>query len=206
MRNPSSRARLTYQDLLGLPEDLLRHELIDGKHLMSPAPTPKHQQAVVNLTGLIWSYLQRHPLGRLYVAPTDVVFSDFDVVEPDVIYVSHQRRDRYLTERCLAGPPELVVEVLSPSTRRIDEGAKLRLFERYGVSEYWIVDPIQETVRVYRLTEGNPASYRLKQELRRPHPGRQPNSPRLADSPGLTATLSTPLLPGLQLTLDQIFA
>jgi Uma2 family endonuclease len=189
VRNTSSRGKLTYQDLLGLPEDRLRHELIDGKHLMSPAPTLKHQRAVVNLAGLIWSYLQRHPLGRLYVAPADVVFSDFDVVEPDLFYVTVESGERLANERHLAGAPDLVVEVLSPSTARIDQGKKRGLYERYKVSEYWIVDPDKETIKVYRLADG---LFRFCAELVR--------------GDGASAqSLSTPLLPGFEIPLATVF-
>ena len=189
MRIPSSRARLTYQDLLGLPEDLLRHELIDGEHLMSPAPNSKHQRIVVNITGLIWSYLRSHPLGRVYVAPFDVVFSDFDVAEPDLLYVSAERERSLLKPRYLAGAPDLIVEVLSPSTARIDAGMKRWLYERYGVSEYWIVDPAKESIRVYRL---NGSVLQLSNELIR------------GDGTSVPS-LSTPLLPGLEVPLATVF-
>jgi Uma2 family endonuclease len=189
VRNPSSRKRLTYQDLLGLPEDLLRHELIDGEHLMSPAPNSKHQRVVVNLAWLIRAYLEDCPMGRVYVAPYDVVFSDFDVAEPDLLYVSAERERLLLKERCLAGAPDLVIEVLSPSTARIDAGKKRWLYGRYGVSEYWIVDPLKETIRVYRLADG------LLQ-----------HSSELVRGDGTSVpSLSTPLLPGLEIPLATVF-
>lgn len=189
MRKASSRERLTYQDLLGLPEDLLRHELIDGEHLMSPAPNSKHQRIVVNLAWLIRGYVEDHPLGRVYVAPFDVVFSDFDVAEPDLLYVSAERERLLLTERYLAGAPDLVIEVLSPSTARIDAGKKRWLYERYGVSEYWIVDPARESIRVYRLADG---LLQLSFELTR------------GDGTSVPP-LSTPLLPGLEIPLATVF-
>jgi Uma2 family endonuclease len=189
MRNTSSRRRLTYQDLLGLPEDLLRHELIDGEHLMSPAPGSKHQRVVMNLSWQIRGYLEDHPLGSVYGAPFDVVFSDFDVAEPDLLYVSAERERRLLTERHLAGAPDLVVEVLSPSTARIDQGKKRGLYERYGVGEYWIIDPVKETVKVYCLSKG---LFQLGAELIR---GAE-SSPQ---------SLSTPLLPGLAMQLAIVF-
>jgi Uma2 family endonuclease len=205
MRNTSSRKRLTYQDLLEIPEDRLRHELIDGKHLMSPAPIPRHQEVVMNLASRIFAYLQDHPIGRVYGNPIDVVLSNFDVVEPDVVYVSHERCDRYLTERCLAGPPELVVEVLSPGTARIDTGRKLRLYDRYGVDEYWIVDPVKEILRVYRRAAGR---FRLAVALIHGKGGEDQAlaAENAASLPAVSTILSTPLLPGLQITLDQLFA
>jgi Uma2 family endonuclease len=181
--------RLTYQDLLRLPDDLMRHELIDGEHYMTPAPSRKHQRAAGNLHLILGIYLREHPLGRVYFAPLDVLFSDFDVVEPDLLYVSREREERQGTERYLAGAPDLVIEVLSPSTRRVDEGAKFRLYERYGVPEYWVIDPITETVRVFRLENGQ---LQLRDEIAR---GEGTSVP----------ALTTPLLPGLEIQLEEIF-
>jgi Uma2 family endonuclease len=189
MANPSERVRLTYQDLLGLPDDLLRHELIDGEHLMSPAPNTKHQRIVVNLSWRIRAFLEHHSLGSVYVAPLDVVFSDFDVAEPDVLYVSAEREKLLGTDRNLSGAPDLVVEVLSPSTAHIDQGRKRWLYERYGVREYWIVDPEKETVKVYRLAKG---SLRLDAEIAR------------ADG-AAARFVSTPLLPGLEIPIAAVF-
>jgi Uma2 family endonuclease len=189
MKNASTPVRLTYQDLFALPDDGLRHELIDGEHYVSPAPREKHQRVAFNLSGLLFMYLREHRVGRAYAAPFDVLFSDFDVVEPDLLYVSHERIQRQMTERYLAGAPDLVVEVSSKATRRIDEGAKLRLYERYGVSEYWLIDPHGETVRVHRLDEGR---LKLHAELSR--------------GEGAAARhLSTPLLPGLEIALAELF-
>ena len=189
MRIPSSRKRLTYQDLLGLPEDRLRHELIDGKHLMSPAPILKHQRIVFNLSLILGIYLRDHPLGRVYGAPVDVFLSEFDVVEPDLVYISTERERRLDAGRYLSGAPELVVEVLSPSTAKIDTGRKLRLYDRYGVDEYWIVDPAKETLRVYRRATGR---LRLAAAL-------------IHGKGDEGQAFSTPLLPGLTILLATVF-
>jgi Uma2 family endonuclease len=189
MEKASRSVRLTYQDLLRLPDDRMRHELIDGAHYMTPAPTRKHQRAAGNLHGILYVYLREHPLGRVYFAPLDVLFSDFDVVEPDVLYVSREREERQATERYLAGPPDLVIEILSPSTKKVDEGAKLRLYERYGVPEYWVVDSISEAVRVFRLENGQ---LKLYDEISH---GQGTSVP----------VLTTPLLPGLEIPLEEIF-
>ena len=135
------------------------------------------------------AFLEERPLGRVYYAPLDVVLTDFDCVEPDLLYVSREREQRQMTEDYLEGAPDLVVEILSPSTKRFDLGAKHRLYERFGVSEYWIVDPEKETVGVYRL-EGD--RLQLSEELFR----REGTS---------VPVLSTPLLPGFELSLDDIF-
>jgi Uma2 family endonuclease len=183
----SQSPRLTYQDLLRLPEDLLRHELIDGEHFMSPAPALKHQRIVVNLTIILTTFVRLHRLGEVLVGPVDVLFSEHDVVEPDVIYVSSAHADR-LQERYVAGAPDLVVEVLSPSNRGYDRIEKRRLYEAQGVPEYWIVDPPTETVEVYRATT---------------------RSGQLALHASLLVaageTLETPLLSGLQIPLREVF-
>jgi len=189
MENPSSPVRLTYDDLCRLPDDGMRHELIDGEHYMTPSPTRRHQDVALNVAVLLVMFLREHRLGHVYMAPLDVLLSDFDVVEPDVLYVSAERLQRQQDERYVADAPDLVIEVLSPSTRHVDRGAKHRLYERYGVAEYWVIDPVVETVQVFRLEDGR---FELAADLTR----QQGAAP---------AVLSTPLLPGFQILLDEIF-
>ncbi|HEY6324051.1 MAG TPA: Uma2 family endonuclease [Thermoanaerobaculia bacterium] len=189
MENPSSPVRLTYADLCRLPDDGLRHELIDGEHYMTPAPTHGHQQVAMNVAGHLFMYLRERRRGRVYMAPLDVLFSDADVVEPDVLYVSKKRLRAQQDERCLTVVPDLVVEVLSPSTRRVDRGAKRSLYERQGVTEYWLIDPVLETVQVFRLKRGR---FELAADLIR----------QRGDA---AASLSTPLLPGFRILLDDVF-
>ncbi len=189
MQNPSISVRLTYRDLLALPDDRLRHELIDGEHIVSPSPSFRHQAVLRNLAGRLFIHLLAHPLGEMVFAPFDVLLSEHDVVEPDLLYISNERKQLRLDARCLTGPPDLAVEVLSPSTRGLDERRKLRLYERFRVSEYWIVDPENETVQVYRLINDRlllSASLSRNQGTEVHH-------------------LSTPLLPDLMLPLNQIF-
>src|SRR4029079_17473551 len=90
--------KLTYDDFVHFPDDGKRHELIDGEHFVTPSPNRRHQKIVGELFGLIWSHLKRQPVGDIYVAPFDVVFSDFDVVEPDLLFVSSDRA-QVLTEK-----------------------------------------------------------------------------------------------------------
>jgi Uma2 family endonuclease len=189
MENTSSPVRLTYQDLRRLPDDGMRHELIDGEHYVTPAPTFRHQHVAMNVAGLLFMFLREHRLGHVYMAPLDVLFSDADVVEPDVLYVSEKRLRGQQDERYLTVTPDLVVEVLSPSTKHVDRGAKRLLYERRGVSEYWLIDPARETVQVFRLERGH---FELAADLIRQ---------RNAEA----AFLSTPLLPGLRILLDDIF-
>jgi Uma2 family endonuclease len=192
MENPSYQVGLTYEDFVDLPDDGLRHELIDGEHYVTAAPNPKHQRVVTNVVIRIGNYLEEHPLGRVYVGPFDVVFTPTNFVEPDLLYVSHERTRLYMTDRNLTGAPDLVVEVLSPSTRWVDEGPKLRLYERFGVLEYWLFNPVRDSVRVFRLRDGK---LELSAELVRGEPASEHSE----------QVLSTPLLPGLELPLARIF-
>ena len=141
--------KLTYDDLLLFPGDGLRHELIDGEHYVTPAPNVRHQEISGRLFLLIGGWLQDHPLGRLFYAPLDCTFSMFDVVEPDLLYVSNARAPGLLGGRHVMGAPALVVEIASRGTRRRDETIKRHLYDRSEVQEYWIVDPDANVIRVY---------------------------------------------------------
>ena len=178
--------KLTYDDFVLFPDDGLRHELIDGEHYVTPSPNTKHQDVLSNLHALIKPRLRQHPMGRVYFAPFDVVFSKFDVVEPDLLYMSNERAAAILTTANVQGVPELVVEIGSPSTRRRDETVKRDLYERAGVSEYWFFDPEHDVARVYRR-DGE--RFAVPTEL----------SAEAGD------VLTTPLLPGLALPLGDIF-
>ena len=182
----ASGVKLTYEDFVLFPDDGKRHELIDGEHYATPAPNAKHQAIVVNLTGMMWSYLQQHPGGRIFTAPFDVVFSEFDVVEPDLLFIAGERKDQVLLKQHVRGAPDLVIEIGSPSTRKRDETIKRRLYERFGVSEYWVIDPELDTIKVYR---------RVDQRFVR--------VAELSLENGDVAT--TPLLPGLEMPLSTNF-
>ena len=150
MKPASPGLKLTYDDFLLFPDDGKRHELIDGEHYVTPSPNLPHQTILGNLHLVIASWLESHPVGRVFLSPLDVVFTRFDVVEPDLLYCSNERASQILTRQNVQGVPELVVEIASPGTRKRDETIKRRLYEREGVSEYWIVDPETDVVRVYR--------------------------------------------------------
>jgi Uma2 family endonuclease len=185
--NPTgSRVKLTYDDFLLFPDDGQRHELIDGEHYVTPSPNTKHQYVLGNLHYLIRRWLEEHRVGRVFLSPFDVVFTRFDVVEPDLLFLTHARARQALTAANVQGVPELVVEIGSPSTRKRDETIKRRLYEREGVSEYWVVDPELDAIRVYaREGEG----FSRPREL----------SIEAGD------VLTTPLLDGLELRLADVF-
>jgi Uma2 family endonuclease len=179
--------RLTYDDLLRIPDDGMRHEIIDGVHYVTASPNLRHQQLLGRLYFAIESALRVQPSGQVFLSPLDVVFTKWDVVEPDLLFVSTAQR-HILTKANVQGAPDLVVEIFSPGTQRRDEDIKLRLFEREGVREYWMVDPDRNVVLVCRRdADGN-----------------------LTDVSELTeagpATLTTPLIPGLSLSTAELFA
>ncbi len=146
--------RLTYDDLQLLPNDGKRYETIDGELFVTPAPNFAHQIVVTNLVYYLLAFLKDHPLGRVIVSPFDVVFSQFDVVEPDILYISNARAS-VITEKNAQGSPDLVVEVLSQSTKKVDRTTKLKLYARYGVEEYWIIDPDGISAEIYRRANGS---------------------------------------------------
>jgi len=183
-----SKQRLTYADFLLFPEDGKRHELIDGVHYVTAAPTVGHQELLGRLYLAIGNFLAgRRHLGRVFLSPLDVVLSYCDVVEPDLLFVAGDQQD-ILTEANVQGPPALVVEILSPSTRRRDEGIKRKLFEAKGIREYWIVDPKGLRVTVFRRRDDG--QFSLLREL----------------STGQASQLETPLMPGLAVSIDDLFA
>ena len=144
---PTPSVKFTYEDLLNFQDDGKRHEIIDGEHFVTPSPNTKHQRIVGRLNLALGNYLEHHPIGEVFVAPFDVVFSDLDVVEPDLLYISRERA-QVLTDQHVRGAPDLVVEILSPGTRKTDEVTKRKLYDRSGVQEYWVVDPELDVIGV----------------------------------------------------------
>lgn len=180
-----SHLKFTCEDYLSFPDDGNRHEIIDGDHFMTPAPLTRHQRISGILFGFLFACVDAHHSGEVLAAPTDVVLSRFDVVQPDMLYVSEARRDIIKREN-IQGAPDLVIEIISEGTRKTDEVIKRRLYERSGIPEYWTVDPEVETVKVYRLQDGK--YRRIELTLEAPD------------------QLTTPLLPEFSLPLERLFA
>src|SRR5262245_6345915 len=150
MHSTPEDTRLTYDDFVLFPDDGKRHEIIDGVHFVTPSPTLRHQVLVGRLYYDIEGYLRAPPgLGRVFLARLDVVITKWDVVKPDLLFVGSDQSG-ILTDKNVQGAPALVIEVLSPGTRKTDEHIKRQLFERGGVREYWLVDPELALVKVYR--------------------------------------------------------
>ena len=144
--------KLTYQDYLNTSDDE-RYELLDGELIMVPAPNMDHQDIVTNLGTALSVFVKEQKLGRLYFAPTDVLLSDTDVVQPDLIFVSKER-EHVRTPANIQGAPDLVVEILSPSSATRDWRDKRELYARHGVKEYWVVDPSNKIVSIMLLQDG----------------------------------------------------
>ncbi|TVR31086.1 MAG: Uma2 family endonuclease [Nitriliruptor sp.] len=158
----STLSDLTYDDLAGFPQDdRLRRELIDGELFVTPAPDLRHQDVVARLTAMLVVHADEHG-GRVLPAPTDVVFSPDIVVEPDVVYIGAERVDELGDARFIDIVPDLLVEVSSSTTRRLDLIKKRNLYEREGVPEFWFVDLEAGQIDVHRLDAagvyGMPAS------------------------------------------------
>lgn len=175
---------LTRADYEALPEDGKRWEFIEGEvFLMAPAPKRRHQRISANIEYMIQSYLENHPIGECYHAPFDVFMSDTSIVQPDIILVRRENADRF-SDAGLEGAPDLIVEILSDSTEEIDRGPKRILYAKHGVEEYWIVDQHAERIEVYRLRENANQPQRIYTK---------------------TESLTTSLMPGLEMPLAKVF-
>lgn len=149
MQANRTRSRWTYAEFARLPDEGgARHEIIDGALVVTPAPGLTHQRIVTDLVTLLNQFARSHDLGRVLGGPVDVLFGEGDYLEPDIVFV-RKERTAILTDRGIEGPPDLVVEVASPSTAGRDRGVKLERYRHYGVAEYWVVDSGAGTVEVW---------------------------------------------------------
>jgi len=179
----ADRKVYTYQDYLQFPDDGIRYEIIDGEVFISPAPTLDHQRVVGRLFAMIWDFLEETPLGEVFPAPSDVIFSGINILQPDIVYVSRER-SAILMQENIQGAPDLLIEVLSPGTEDRDRTSKREKYSQFGVREYWMVSPEEGTIEVWRK-ENDELSFC---ELYRKN-----------------QTLTTPLLPGLEIQLKRVF-
>jgi Uma2 family endonuclease len=176
--------RLTYPELRLMPDDGKRYELIDGEVFVTPSPSEKHQRVLGNLFLSLSNCAKTRNLGRVYVAPFDVVFGEKTALQPDLLFVSAGRLGIIGPEYVL-GAPDLVVEVLSPYRQSYDRVTKLEQYALHGVTECWVVDPFAESIDIYVLVGSR---YELK---------------------GVFAgddILQTPLLPGWEIRAADLFS
>jgi len=143
----------TYDDYLTLPNDGKRYEIIEGELYMTASPFYAHQRASHELDYLLTDFVKEHNLGEVLTAPFDVVLSMTDITEPDILFISKERL-HIITKKNIIAAPDLVVEIISESTEKVDKVQKKALYEKYGVKEYWIVDPEQKSIERFNLKEG----------------------------------------------------
>lgn len=175
---------LSYEDYAALPDDGRRYELIEGRLVLVPSPLLAHQRGATNLVRLLGDHVLKHGLGEVFAAPFDVILDEHDTVQPDVLFVSREHSDR-IQSRGVLGPPDLVVEILSEGTASKDCIKKRDLFERSGVSEYWLVNPADWSILVLTLEAG---------------------SCRLFSEATGSQRVRSKLFPDLELTPEQLFA
>ena len=179
----ATKLKLTYQDYVLLPDDGKRYEILDGDLYVTPSPTARHQRVSRNLMLALTEHVTTNGLGEVFAAPLDTILADDAIAQPDILFVSNERRQ--IVRDWVHGAPDLVVEILSPSTRDRDRILKRRLYARHGVRELWLVDPEARTVEVFPLDPASETSPRSFTERN---------------------TLTSDILPALRLSLESIWA
>lgn len=143
--------KITVEELFDMElEEGFFYELINGNIVKKQAPSPAHQQAVTELVTIMNTFVREKQLGKVYTSPIDVFFYKYNNTQPDIIFIKKEH-NFIVTNNGIEGHPDLIVEVLSPSTFRYDRKEKMELYCGFGVSEYWIVDPKNQSVEVYTL-------------------------------------------------------
>jgi Uma2 family endonuclease len=149
-----SERPLTYDDFLKLPDDGKRYEVIGGELSVHSTPRRDHQEVVASLNWTLQGFLRASGFGRAYTHPVDIWLGPNDIVEPDIVVIRESRLESYRPEGVVREPPDLVVEVLSPSTRGTDQVRKMALYAKSGVPEYWIADPDCRSLTIHVLEDG----------------------------------------------------
>lgn len=178
----NTKIKFTYQDYLCLPEDK-RYEIIEGELVMIPSPTWSHQTISMKIFRALADYVVGNDIGEVRYAPIDVILSEEDVLQPDILYIAKQRRG-IIKEKGVQGAPDLVVEIISSTTRQRDKGVKRKIYAKYGVKEYWIVDPENKAIEVTSLGEKGLETIQVYPE---------------------GSILTSPLLKGFSLSIKNIF-
>lgn len=183
MESVNTKIKFTYKDYKSLPEsETKRYELVEGELIMVPSPNEYHQRVSGNLEFILREFVQERNLGRIYDAPFDVHLGD-NVAQPDILFV-FKERSYVITEEEIKGAPDLVIEILSPATAERDRTYKKVLYARYGVREYWIVDPKKKIIEVLTLKKEGYESFNIYKKI---------------------DTLNSSLLPGLSIKLSEVF-
>jgi len=177
-----AKIKFTYQDYLCLPEDK-RYEIIEGELTMVPSPSWSHQTISMKIFQALANYVATRNIGEVRYAPVDVILSEEDVLQPDILYIA-KPRSGIIKEKGVYGAPDLIVEILSTASRERDRGIKRKIYAKYGVKEYWIVDPEARTIEVTSLGERGLETVQVYPE---------------------GSTLVSPLLKGFSLNIKNIF-
>jgi len=177
-------ARVTYAELLQWPDDGRQRELHDGEVVVVPAPFPRHQLVASNVEAVLREYANRSH-GLMLHAPLDIVLTDHVVLQPDVVYFRRERRVLIKDWEATRAVPDLAVEVLSSRTEPLDRGRKMDLLARFGLPEYWLVDPAKNTLEIHLLRGG---AYQCVIEV------------------GERGSVTSPTLPGLSFAAARLFA
>ena len=184
MEELKTEIKFSYEDYRNLPESETNiYELIHGEFVMIPSPITYHQEISRNIEYFLWDFVRKNNMGYVYLAPFDVVFSKENVVQPDILYISKER-SKIITENNIQGAPDLIIEILSKSTAERDKTLKKTLYAKYGVKEYWMVDPKTKTVEVLRLQKTGYTMDRIYKK---------------------NETLTTSLLEDLRIDLKEVF-
>jgi Uma2 family endonuclease len=179
----TSAPPITRSDYDGMPEGPPYFQVIEGELVMSPSPKTFHQSITGNILYLLDQFLAKHLLGEVFVGPLDVFLSDVNIYQPDIIFISNGRKS-IVSDQGIEGAPDLVVEILSPSTARYDKGPKRKVYARTGVKELWLIDPEIKTIQVYFLER---------------------DSENPSATHGDNAVFTSPQLPGLRINTALIF-
>ncbi len=183
VQSAASTVRFTYEDYCNLPDDGNQYEIIEGEIYMAPAPIPNHQRISRRILSSLDRFIEKHDMGEMFFSPIDIVFSNINVVQPDLIYISREKT-HIIGSKFIEASPDLVIEILSPGTENKDRNHKQKLYGKFNVPEYWIVSPQGRTIEQYSLQEG-------KMTLR--------NVFTIQD------VLTTKLLPGFELPVARVF-
>jgi len=176
------KKKYTYEDYVNMSDDK-RYELIEGELLVTPSPTPKHQRISGRLEFKLRRFIAENNLGEIFYAPCDVYLDDENVVQPDIMFISKERLN-IIGEKNIQGAPCLTIEIISESSAYRDMVQKKKLYAKFGVKEYWIVIPEEESIEIYLLKD---------------------NTYQLSKRYGKDDTLETPFLKGLKIELKEIF-
>ncbi len=152
MTSITDRKKITYADYL-IIDDNNRYEIFNGELYMVPAPSTNHQSVSRNLEFLIWNFVKQKGLGNVFDAPIDIVFDDDEVFQPDIVFIKSENQS-IIGKNAIQGVPDLIVEIVSPSSTFYDTIEKKDIYRKYGVKEYWIIFPDEKVIEVLSLEKG----------------------------------------------------